>query len=104
MEGALQACRRLKRDRSEERRISTADLEPGAATSPTSFEDARKDAEHQLLIDALQGHQGNISRGPHAIRISRPAFHRLLAKHSLRAEEFKIPTSPRLNPKISVES
>ncbi len=76
----------------EGRRISAADLELGAASPPASLKDARGDAERQLLIDALQRHQGNISRAARAIRISRPAFHRLLTKHALRAHEFKAST------------
>jgi two-component system, NtrC family, response regulator len=79
----------------EGRRITAANLELGAASPPPSLKAARDEAERQLIAEALQRHQGNISRAAEAIRISRPAFHRLLAKHGLRTEDYKGTTSPQ---------
>jgi two-component system, NtrC family, response regulator len=73
----------------EGRRITAADLELESATPPASLKSARDDAERRVVVEALQRCQGNISRAAEALRTSRPAFHRLLAKHALRAEDFK---------------
>ncbi len=74
------------------RRITAADLEL-VGESPTqpmiSIKEARSEVERRLLVDALKRYRGNISRAAKAIQISRPAFHELLAKHGIRADEFK---------------
>ncbi len=76
----------------EGRSITAADLELAREPSqqPTqSLKAARNEVERRLLVEALQRHQGNISRAARAVQLSRPAFHELLAKHSIRADEFK---------------
>ncbi len=76
----------------EGRRITAADLElTGEAiqAQPVSLKGARNEVERRVLVDALQRYRGNISRAAKAVQISRPAFHELLAKHGIRADEFK---------------
>ncbi|HYL79927.1 MAG TPA: PEP-CTERM-box response regulator transcription factor, partial [Candidatus Acidoferrum sp.] len=77
------------------RRITAADLELAAAAPPTSLKAARDDAERRVVAEALQRCQGNISRAAETLRTSRPAFHRLVAKHGLRAEAYKGNTAPK---------
>ena len=83
----------------EGRNIVAADLELTGEIShqPTvSLKAARNEVEKRILVEALQRHQGNISRAAKAVQLSRPAFHELLAKHSIRADEFKrVPQAPR---------
>ncbi len=72
--------------------ITAADLELAGAVGhqPTvSIKAARNEVERKILVEALQRHQGNISRAAKAVQLSRPAFHELLAKHSIRADDFK---------------
>jgi DNA-binding NtrC family response regulator len=74
------------------RNIAAADLELTGefAQEPSlSLKAARNAVERRILVDALQRHRGNISRAARAVQLSRPAFHELLAKHSIRADEFK---------------
>ncbi len=76
------------------RRITAADLDlEGEAGSGTlSLKAARNEAERRVLIEALRRSQGNISRAAKAIELSRPAFHELLSKHNINAEEFRTDT------------
>jgi two-component system NtrC family response regulator len=74
------------------RNILATDLELAgeAGQQPTvSLKAARNEVERRILVEALQRHQGNISRAAKAVQLSRPAFHELLSKHSIRADEFK---------------
>ncbi len=76
----------------EGRSITAADLElAGEPTQqPTqSLKAARNEVERRVLVEALQRFRGNISRAAQAVQLSRPAFHELLAKHSIRPDEFK---------------
>jgi two-component system NtrC family response regulator len=77
----------------EGRKITPADLEltgEVAQLPSISLKAARKEVERRVLVEALQRCRGNISRAAKAVQLSRPAFHELLAKHSIRAEEFKL--------------
>jgi len=81
----------------EGRNITAADLELAgqAGQQPTvSLKAARNEVERRILVEALQRHQGNISRAAKAVQLSRPAFHELMAKHRIRAEEFKRVSQP----------
>jgi two-component system NtrC family response regulator len=74
------------------RRITPADLDLAADVAqvePPSLKAARSETERRLLMEALQRHRGNISQAAKAIQISRPAFHELLAKHEIRADDYK---------------
>ncbi len=74
------------------RRITAADLEltsEAQQAPPVSLKVARNEVERRVLMDALQRYRGNISRAAKAIQISRPAFHELLAKHGIRADDYK---------------
>jgi two-component system NtrC family response regulator len=74
------------------RRITPADLDFPATTeeaSPVSLREARNETERRLLVEALRRYRGNISQAAKAIQISRPAFHELLTKHEIRAEDYK---------------
>jgi two-component system NtrC family response regulator len=76
----------------EGRNIAASDLELTGEIEhhPTlSLKAARNEVERRVLVEALQRNQGNISRAAKAVQLSRPAFHELLAKHSIRADEFK---------------
>ncbi len=76
----------------EGRNITAADLELAGESGqqPTqSLKAARNEVERRLIVEALQRCQGNISRAAKAVQLSRPSFHELLAKHSIRADEFK---------------
>ena len=77
----------------EGRNIAATDLElvGEVGHQPTqSLKAARNEVERRILVKALQRHQGNISRAAKAVQLSRPDFHELLAKHGIRAEEFKV--------------
>jgi two-component system, NtrC family, response regulator len=79
----------------EGRRITASDLELAgdpAAHDVMPLKAARNEVERRVLVAALQRCFGNISRAAKAVQISRPAFHELLAKHGIRAEEFKTGT------------
>ena len=81
----------------EGRKITAADLElPGeeAGRPLISLKAARNEAERRVLVEALQRCLGNISRAAEVAQISRPAFHELMTKHKIRAEEFKKDTPP----------
>jgi two-component system, NtrC family, response regulator len=74
------------------RRITAADLDLVTGVEqpqPISLKAARNEAERRLLVEALQRYRGNISQAAKAIQISRPAFHELLTKHELRAEDYR---------------
>ena len=76
----------------EGRRITPADLDLPANPEQApvvSLKAARNETERQLLVEVLQRFGGNISLAAKAIKISRPAFHELLAKHAIRAQEYK---------------
>ncbi len=76
----------------EGRNITAADLEltGDPAQQPTqSLKAARNEVERRLIVEALQRCRGNISRAARAVQLSRPAFHELLAKHRIRADDFK---------------
>jgi two-component system NtrC family response regulator len=76
----------------EGHRITAKDLELTGKTvesSGVSLKEARNQTERRVLVEALQRHRGNISRAAKGVQISRPAFHEMLAKHGIRAEQFK---------------
>ncbi len=76
----------------EGRRITATDLELTGEplTKPVlPIKEARNELERRVLVEALKRSRGNISRAAKAIQLSRPAFHGLLAKHGIRADEFK---------------
>jgi two-component system NtrC family response regulator len=76
----------------EGRNIAAADLElAGEATRQLamSLKAARNEVERRLIVEALERCQGNISRAARTVQISRPAFHELLSKHGIQAEQFK---------------
>jgi two-component system NtrC family response regulator len=82
----------------EGRRITAADLElvdQEAQPAPVSLKVARNEAERRVLLEALQRCRGNISRAAKLVQISRPAFHELLAKHEIRAEDFRREMQPK---------
>jgi two-component system NtrC family response regulator len=74
------------------RRITAADLELTEKTlnpPPLNLRHVRDEAERQVLVRALQRSRGNISQAAKEAQISRPAFHELMAKHGLRADEYR---------------
>ncbi len=84
----------------EGRNITAADLEltGDPAQQPTqSLKAARNEVEKRLIVEALQHCRGNISRAAKVVQLSRATFHELLAKHGIRADEFKnsLPVLPK---------
>ncbi len=82
----------------EGRAITAGDLElPSDVTRQpfVSMKDARNEVERRVLVEALKRYRGNISRAAKGVQISRPAFHELLAKHGIRADDFKSAVRPR---------
>jgi two-component system NtrC family response regulator len=74
------------------RRITAADLELSSDSQPQPLipiKVARNETERRVLEEALRLYRGNISRAAKAIQISRPAFHELLLKHGISADDFK---------------
>jgi two-component system, NtrC family, response regulator len=79
------------------RRITPADLDLPAIAEEApsvSLKEARNETEKRLLVEALRRYRGNISQAAKAIQISRPAFHELLTKHGISAEDYKQDGSP----------
>ncbi len=71
------------------------DLAPADETGPgRTLQQARDDAERQLLVDALTRNAGNITRAARDVDVSRPTLHDLLRKHGLEAERFRRPDLP----------
>jgi two-component system NtrC family response regulator len=64
---------------------------------PRTLQDARDDAERQLLVDVLTRNAGNITRAAKAIDVSRPTLHDLLRKHGLDAAKFRHPDVPAVD-------
>jgi len=62
---------------------------------PRTLQEARDDAERQLLVEALTRNAGNITRAARDIDVSRPTFHDRLRKHKIEAERFRHPGAPR---------
>ena len=62
-----------------------------------SLKDARNQAERRVLVEALQRHRGNISQAAKTAQISRPAFHELLGKHGINADDFRKEATPTRN-------
>jgi len=72
------------------------DLELGE-TEPESartLQDARDEAERQLLVEALTRNAGNVTRAARDIQVSRPTLHDLMRKHGLEAARFRSPGIP----------
>jgi two-component system NtrC family response regulator len=73
------------------RRITASDLDlagaPGGAIM--SLKEARSEAERRILLEALHRTRGNVSKAARLVDLSRPAFHDLLIKHGIQAEEYK---------------
>ena len=76
--------------------VRPQDLELGAEREegPRSLQEARDEAERQLLTEALTRNAGNITRAARDIQVSRPTLHDLLRKHGLSAERFRRPEVP----------
>ncbi len=71
------------------------DLAPADETGPgRTLQQARDEAERQLLVDALTRNAGNITRAARDVDVSRPTLHDLLRKHGLEAERFRRPDLP----------
>jgi len=59
-----------------------------------SLQQARDDAERELLIEALTRNAGNITRAARDVEVSRPTLHDLLKKHGIEADRFRRPDLP----------
>jgi len=73
-------------------RIAAADLGLGEEFSVAalgSLKDVRDGVERNLLISALRRYRGKVSRAAVAVKISRTAFHQLLAKHGIDPDEYR---------------
>ncbi len=56
-----------------------------------SLQQARDDAERELLIEALTRNAGNITRAARDVEVSRPTLHDLLKKHGIDADRYRRP-------------
>jgi len=64
-------------------------IEAAPEAAGLSLRDARNRIERQVLVEALSRCQGNISHAARELGVSRPAIHDLLAKHNVKAEQFR---------------
>ncbi len=72
-------------------RITPADLElAGRESGPTSLDlrAARERVEREVIMKALEKHNGNVSRASVELGTSRPTLHHLLNKYEISAKEF----------------
>ena len=76
--------------------VRPQDLELGTEREegPQSLQEARDEAERQLLTEALTRNAGNITRAARDIKVSRPTLHDLLRKHGMDAGRFRRPDVP----------
>jgi two-component system NtrC family response regulator len=71
------------------------ELEPAEGRSVArSLQQARDEAERELLVEALTRNAGNITRAARDIEVSRPTLHDLLKKHEIDADRFRRPDLP----------
>jgi two-component system NtrC family response regulator len=76
------------------------DLELAGTTLPQpirTLQEARDEAERDLLVEALTRNAGNITRAARDIDVSRPTLHDLLRKHAIDADKFRRPDAPELD-------
>ncbi len=72
-------------------RITPADLElSGREEGPTSLDlrAARERVEREVIVKALEKHNGNVSRASIELGTSRPTLHHLLNKYEITAKEY----------------
>jgi two-component system NtrC family response regulator len=70
-------------------RPSDMDLTVASSLSVAPLKTVREQAERQLLVDSLKRNCGNITRSARELAISRPTYHDLLKKYSIRAGDYK---------------
>lgn len=71
----------------EGRLVSSSDLGldlADPAHAPVTLEQARDQAERQILLDTLDRHRGNVTRAARDLDVSRVTLYRLLEKHAIR--------------------
>src|SRR5262249_8501466 len=64
-------------------------IEAAPEAAGLSLRDARNRIERQVLVEARSGCEGNRSHAARELGVSRPAIHDLLAKHNVKAEQFR---------------
>lgn len=69
-------------------RARDLDLEVRPPSLP-SLREARRDADRQILVEALRQNHGNVSRAARTLGISRPTFHELARKLDIHPGEFR---------------
>jgi len=72
-------------------RLTPADLElAGREEGPTSLDlrAARERVEREVIVKALEKHNGNVSRASVELGTSRPTLHHLLNKYEIAAKEY----------------
>jgi two-component system NtrC family response regulator len=75
-------------------RADDLELAEPQGETPRTLQEARDEAERQLLVEALTRNAGNITRASRDIEVSRPTFHDLLRKHGIDAGRFRHPGAP----------
>jgi two-component system NtrC family response regulator len=73
-------------------------------TPPRSLNEAREQAERELIVDALTRNAGNITRAARDVEVSRPTFHDLLRKHGIDAGTYRRPDVPALDEEAETEA
>ena len=76
--------------------VRPEDLELAERREPRarSLNEARDQAERELILEALTHNAGNITRAARDVDVSRPTFHDLLRKHGIDADKFRRPDLP----------
>ncbi len=54
-----------------------------------TLQEARDEAEHAMLEEALRRNAGNVTRAARELGVSRPSLHDLLRKHGIEAAHFR---------------
>jgi two-component system NtrC family response regulator len=65
------------------------DLEAARPAQPVSLRETRYRVEHEVLVDTLTRHRGNVSRSAQELQISRPTLHNLLEKHQIITKDYR---------------
>ncbi len=68
--------------------IRPEDLDLKADNKPMTIKEARDKVERQVITEALERNQGNISQTAKDLGVTRPTLHDMMKKHGLSRDEF----------------
>jgi len=69
--------------------IKPEDLDLNANTTMLTLKDAREQLEQRLVSEALERHQGNITKTAKQLGVTRPTLHDLMKKYAISKEDFQ---------------